>query len=236
MFTYKGIRNDEMHLRVLNDVVFESPTRDVNVIQVPGRDGDLIVDNGRFNTVIRSIPCRIEVPNGENVEETIHKISQWLVDDGNFHPFTWDNDPEFTYLARVSGSVVSNRLLKTLGHTTIDFQLHPVKYLKTSLNETQIIESGRIHNPYGVTAKPLIRVIGDGNITIHIGGRPLVLQGIVLGCIIDTETQTITSLSGQLTIFERMRSPFPVLTPGENQITGPRFVQIHVTPRLGALV
>jgi predicted phage tail component-like protein len=111
MFTYKGIRSKEMHLRVLNDITFTSPIRDVNVIQVPGRDGDLIMDNGRFESVTRSIPCRLEAPQGANVEVLISRINNWLINDARFHPFTWENDPEFRYLARVEGDVASHRVL-----------------------------------------------------------------------------------------------------------------------------
>jgi len=237
MFTYKGIRNADMHLRVLNDVAFASPKRDVNVIQVPGRDGDLIMDNGRYSSVIRSIPCRIEAPNHVNVENLISQINNWLTSDAKFHDFEWENDPEFRYLARVEGDVISQRILSRYGKTAIDFRIHPIKYLRSSLLERQITSGTNVFNQFDVDAKPLIRIVGNGNITINIGGRRLELQGIGGGCIIDSENQTITTLNGQVTLFERMYSPFPVLRSGNNAVTFSRNdIQVFITPRLGALV
>jgi len=237
MFTYKGISAKDMHLRVLNNMSFSSPTRDINMIQVPGRDGDLVMDNGRFNSVIRSIPCRVEVPNGVDVEKAINNINNWLIDDGCLHEFEWDGDSEYGYLARVSDDVVSHRLLSRLGTTTIDFRLHPIKYLRSSLIARSVVDGESIMNRFAINAKPILRVEGEGNITIDIGGRPLILERIGNGgCIIDSEAQTITDLAGTITLFERMRSPFPILKPGNNTITITGNAQISIAPRFGVLV
>jgi len=237
MFSYKGIRSKDMHLRVLNDISFASPKRDVNLVQVPGRDGDLIMDNGRFESVIRSIPCRIEAPAGTDVESLINGINNWLIKDAGLHPFTWENDPDFTYLASIEGAVVNQRVLSHYGKTVIDFKLHPIKYLESSLTERQITSGTNVENPFNIEAKPILRIVGEGDITITIDRRELVLQGIAGGCIVDSETQTITNLDRHITLFERMFSPFPTLQPGNNPITFTgNAAQVFITPRLGALV
>ena len=236
MFTYKGKSSKDMHLRVLNDVTFTSPTRDVNVIQVPGRDGDIVMDNGRYSSVTRTIPCRLEVPEGIHVEQLKSDINNWLIDDGRFHEFSWENDPNFKYLARVEGDVSSRRMLSRLGRTAIDFRMHPIKYLRSSLTEQAVPSGTNVQNQFNIDAKPIIRIVGGGDMTVNVGGRPLVLQGISGGCLIDSENQTITDLAGRVTLFERMRSPFPVLEPGNNSVTFTGNIQVFVTPRLGALV
>ena len=164
MFTYKEKRSKEMHLRVLNDITFTSPRRDVNMVQVPGRDGDLIMDNGRYESVIRSIPCRLEASDNGDVESLISRINNWLIDDGGFHEFRWDHDPDFSYLARSEGDVVSRRMLSCFGNVVVKFRMHPIKYLKSSLTERQITSGMNIENPFGVDAKPVIRVVGGGDI------------------------------------------------------------------------
>lgn len=236
MFTYKGIRSNDMHLRVLNEISFTSPKRDVNIVQVLGRDGDLIVDNGRYESVIRNVPCRLEAPNNMNVEQLINRINNWLIDDAGFHELEWNNDPDFKYIARIEGDIVSRRVLERFGKTIIKFRIHPIKYLKSSLEERQIVSGANIQNPYGI-AKPIIRIVGRGDITLNIGGRMLRLQEIADGCIINTETQTITDLQGRRTLFNHMRSPFPVLRPGNNAIViSGSGIQVFITPRLGALL
>ena len=236
MFTYKGTRSNDMHLRVLNDIEFASPTRDVELVQVPGRDGDLVMDNGRFNSVVRSIPCRLEAPRGVDVETCINEINNWLIDDGRFHDFSWDNDPRFVYQARVEGEVVSHRMLSRFGKSVLKFRMHPIKLLKSSLTELPVTQGMNVSNPFSVDGNPRLVIRGSGNIVVNIDGRPLRLERIGGGCIVDSATQTITDLSGNITQFDRMFSPFPVLTPGDNQITFPNNVQVSITTRLGALV
>ena len=237
MFTYKGKTSKEMGLRVLNDLEFVSPVRDVDLIQVPGRDGDLIMDNGRFNSVVRSVPCILEVENSD-IETRINEINNWLATDVNFHDFEWKDNSEFKYLAKVEDSVVSSRLLSRLGNTTIDFRLHPIKYLKSSLVPRVVASGEMVVNPFTIPAKPILEIRGVGDITVSINQQELVLRGIGNGgCIVDTESQTITDLTGTRTLFEFMYSGFPVLAPGNNVITfGTNVESILVTPRLGALV
>lgn len=238
MFIYKGKNSNNMGLRVLNDLLFTSPERDVNLIQVPGRNGDLVVDNGRFNSVVRSIPCRLDAPNGVDIEQAINDINNWLVDDGGFHEFEWNNDPDFVYQAKVDGGVISSRLLSRLGQTEIDFRMHPIKYLKSSMTERPVSHGENIINRFAIDANPIIRIvrIGDGDITFNVGGRPVDLRQIADGCVLDSETQTITDITGRVTLFELMYSGFPILKPGNNTITFSNNIQVFITPRLGALL
>jgi len=36
------------------------------------------MDNGRYASVIRSVPCRLEAPAGMDVEQLINGINNWL--------------------------------------------------------------------------------------------------------------------------------------------------------------
>lgn len=55
-FEYKGIRSSDMGLRIESKNVFSAPKYDVDFLEIPGRDGDLIAGNGRFSWL--KAPCR----------------------------------------------------------------------------------------------------------------------------------------------------------------------------------
>lgn len=236
MFTYKGVSSKEMHLRVLNEVVFSSPERDVEVLEIPGRDGELILDKGRFKTVTRSVPCRLEPPADVDIEVLMSEIHSWLLTDSGFHRFTWERDPEFCYFARVEGDVVSQRMFERLGRSVLQFRLHPIKYLESSLQAREMVSGWNVHNPFDIDAKPVVRVIGNGTLTVMIDDRVLRLQDVQGGCVIDSERQLVTSLDGRTMRFRNLVSPFPVLKPGDNVVSFSEGVEVFVTPRLGALV
>ena len=47
-FTYNGINSADFGCYVANANQFDAPARDVDTIEVPGRNGALTIDNGRY--------------------------------------------------------------------------------------------------------------------------------------------------------------------------------------------
>ncbi|MDN5445774.1 MAG: hypothetical protein L0F86_00060 [Lactococcus lactis] len=77
-----------------------------------------------------------------------------------------------------------------------------------------------ITNPTSRLAKPIITIKGSGNISLKIGANTLSLKGVDGGVIVDSLTQTITSLDGSRTQFTKMTSyPFPFIEPGKQVVT-----------------
>jgi len=238
MFTYKNISSEDMYLKIENHLVFTAPNRDIEFIAVDGRDGEIVLDRQRYESVIRSIPCTLTPPSGMDIEQLIHNIHNWLSTDVKYHDFTWSGDPNFIYKAIVNEGFDTQRVLSRYGKTVLKFRFHPIKYLASSLTERSIANGANIHNPYNIPAKPLIRIIGNGNMQIHIGGELLDLRNVLNGITVDCESQTVTSANGQFTEFDKIFSyPFPTLKPGNNTIAfSDNVEQMYITPRLGALV
>lgn len=234
MFTYKGIRSSDMGLQINGNLEFNAPRRDVNLVSVAGRDGDLVMDNGRYESVLRTINCRLKTTN-ENVETAINRIHNWLSTDVGFHDFLWSGDPDFTYKAMVDNPSRTNRTLAKLARIALKFRLHPVKYLTSSLNEMAVTNGLNIENQLLLDAKPIIRVVGNGNVVINIGNQVLDLRDIFHSITIDSENMTVTGHDGNAE-FTKMYSTFPVLAQGNNIVSFSGNFQVFITPRLGALI
>ena len=235
MFTFKGVTSLEMGLLVGNNFSYPSTSRDIEFIDIDGRDGSLAIDRGRYNDVIRALPVMLKTTE-DALEEKITQITNWLLTDVNYHDFLWDEDLDFVYRAMCHQRYDIARLLKNFGRGIIYFRMHPIKYLNSALTEMPVINNQVVNNPFGVDAMPRLRVVGSGNIDINIGNQRLRLRSIAGGCIVDTLSQTITNLGGQATLFHSMYDPFPVLRPGNNNFTISSGAQVHVISRLGALV
>ena len=236
MFTYKGKSSEEMHLVIVDEVPMLGATRDAELIEVPGRSGDLVLDKGRFRSVVHSLDCRVIAQNASTMRETVRAIHNWLLSDAQFHEFEWKNDPDYLYFAKVEGSVETNRVIETFGNSRIDFRFQPIKLLKSGLVEREVTSGSQLTNPFDLAANPTVRIVGSGDMTLQIGESRVVLRGISGGCIIDTENQMITSLDGTRMLFTQMRSLFPVLGAGRNTITFPSGLRMFVAPRWGCLL
>lgn len=237
-FTYKNKKGTDFYLRAINAIGFSSPERDIDYLSVQGRDGDLIMDNGRYQSVLIRIPVEMNPPAHVNVEELASRIANWLLTDINYHDFIWEHDIDFVYKALFNESFATERLLSNLGRTVLNFRFHPLKYRKESLVETVVVNNSVINNPFEIAAKPLLKITGNGNINLTIANStPLVLQGVDGGIIIDSETQTVTSLDGERTQFAKMYSyPFPEIKPGNNLVTFTGATSVTIIKRLGALI
>jgi len=224
-----------MGLIIARDIVFASPSRAIESIAVDGRNGSLTFDRDRYENIERDIP--VMLMSDINIEQRLTEISNWLLTDVGWHDFVWSADHDFVYRAMCYQQYNINHLLKTVGKGIINFKFHPIKYLCSGLVEHPVMNNEVINNSYNIDAEPRLRILGSGNIDIHIGDQRLRLREIANGgCIVDTESQTITSLDGQRTIFNQMYDGFPVLRPGNNRITFPQGVEMHMISRLGALV
>ena len=70
--------SDIENLRVLESNHHSISGRDIELISVPGRTGDLIVDNGnKKNSEIR-ILCRLDARKNKNFTEICNVIEEWL--------------------------------------------------------------------------------------------------------------------------------------------------------------
>jgi len=237
MFTFKNQTSEQMGLEIGNGISYPSTSGSLEFIEIDGRDGALVIDKKRYKRVNWPIPVILKTDQ-DGIEPRITDITNWLLTDLGEHDWLWDSDPDFIYRAFCYDQYGMDRLLSNFGKAVINFNLHPIKYLSSTYRTESAVPNNRvISNPYRIDARPRLRIVGSGDIEIQIGGRPLRLRGIDGGCIIDSESQTITSLDGQRTMFSHMFDLFPTLRPGDNRITINRNdVQMHIIPRLGALI
>ena len=56
---FGGVDFAENGVWVTGSGTFSAPQRDVTVVSVPGRNGDLVIDNGKWNNIQVTYPCFI---------------------------------------------------------------------------------------------------------------------------------------------------------------------------------
>ena len=237
MFSFKGVSFRDMHLRVIGEVEYNSTVRDVSAVRIPGRDGEIYIDNGRYESVDRGVKAALELPRNMNIEDAVTKIHNWLVSGPGEHELTLGDDRSFIYRASVVDRQRITRILRNHGRAIIRFRLHPVKYLRSGLEDVSVDNGAIITNPYDIDALPRITIRGRGSVVLGIGGQELILKDLDEGIIVDSEAETPFSLDSSKTHFDKMYSyPFPVLRPGDNVFSVPQNVSVSIITRLGALV
>ena len=77
-FQYNMKRSTEFNIKILESNHRNFVERDVEFISVPGRTGDLIIDNGRTLNFDLKINCVIDRRKTKDMNETLEEIEFWL--------------------------------------------------------------------------------------------------------------------------------------------------------------
>lgn len=90
-FTYNGVNFANLGLYIKKHNSYDSPARSVTKINVPGRNGTIIIDNGNYENINVSYDCRLLPLKNEysGFEEQTAAVKAALYTDvGNYHTLT----------------------------------------------------------------------------------------------------------------------------------------------------
>lgn len=205
--------------------LFTKPQRDTQVIDVPGRNGSLLIDNGRYIDVQRNYV--VVVPDYRQCLELLNdlgrKQDKWYnLADG------WDAT------SYMQARYINSRLMKFVGDTVLielQFIRKPQFFLRSGSMQVTMTESGSITNPTDYEALPLIRVYGTGKLTIGSTTIEVLTNSSYID--IDSDTQDAYHWNSSRNSNIRLSSgEFFKFTAGTNNIDFPSTItKIYITPR-----
>lgn len=226
-FTFNGYNSYEYGVLISGNQTFDAPARDIDEIEIPGRDGVLTLDNGRFESIEHSYAAFIVDGFARNVEH----FRNMLMSVRGKARLTDTYHPDEFYMARYDDGlkVKTNRPINA-GSFTISFVRDPRRFLLAGETQTELDATGSIINPTMFASKPLIRVYGNGSITI--GGVTCAITDNASNYIdIDCEMQDCyrgtTNMNGSVTL---SGDDFPVIPPGSNTVALTDVTKVIITP------
>lgn len=176
---FDGVDSRDYGIYITGDAVFNSPERDVEMIEIPGRNGAYAMDKGRFSNIEVSYPAGISGDTEVDFREGISAFRNALASRKGYCRLEDDYNPdEYRMAVYKSGLEVTPKALKA-GEFTITFDCKPQRFLKSG--ETAVsVESGEtITNPTLFESRPLVRVEGHGELSI--GDADITLYSTELG-------------------------------------------------------
>lgn len=117
---------------ILGKGTYGAPSRDVDQIHVPGRNGDILVDNGGWNNVTVKYPdCNILSNFGENVD----KLRGYLLSNPGYHTLIDQYHPDEVRYAEFRGPFTADAHTGTgndSGSFDLEFNCKPQRFLRES--------------------------------------------------------------------------------------------------------
>lgn len=213
-FYFDGRDSREWRIGLSGTGVYNAPARDVTVLDVPGRNGSVVIDNGRYINTSVTYPCWIARDFNELVDDfrdflSAHQDGYYRLED-SYHP------DEFR-MARYQGPFESVPGTRNLSGTfDVIFDCQPERWLKVG---EEWVEGSVLYNPTRYTARPIIRVTGTGTLMINDDTITVMsMPGSYLD--IDTKNFVFYDANGLHPAAVTINAGFKGLLPDvENQIT-----------------
>ena len=206
-----------------------APQRSIDTIVVPGRNGTLTIDNGRFENIEIEYICFIRRDFEKNIisarNHYTSRIGYKRLED-TAHP------DEYRMARYVSGLEVTPSQMRKQGYFTLTFDAMPQRFLKSGEKQIAFTRNGAVVNATQFDAKPLIRVYGDG--VVGIGSETITVADnpgyIDIDCEMMDAYMGATNCNSNITLSS---DEFPVLTANSNSgvTLGTGITKVVITPR-----
>ena len=226
-FCYDGEWSRTFGLYITGKGQYDAPERDVEAIEVPGRDGTLLIDKGRFKNT--SVTYSAFLRN--RLRDRTIDIKSWLLSKTGYRKLYDTYDDRYFRLAAFTGPVSFSSELNRFGETDLVFDCLPMRYAFDGERTVSFTASGTITNPEAFPSLPVFRVYGSGNCTLAIGGTSFVFSSV--SEYVDFDCETMNAYKGPVSKNKETEVSGPLSIPaGKSSIDlGGGTARLDITPR-----
>lgn len=216
------------------DDVFSGAEADIETVKIPGRNGDLVYSNKRYNNFILNYKCMIPA----NMTANLPALRAFLYQTPAYRKIKDSYFPSMYRLGRITGNMNPSSIAwaQNGGIFSISFDCKPQHYYDSGDFELSYTSSGSVRNDTLYDALPILRVYGTGNVTLN--GVTITIAShsspyTELDCELQDAYYNTVNLNNKITL---SGDAFPKLSPGNNALTlGGSITRVVVIPRWWSL-
>lgn len=208
---------------------FGAPERDVDSEPIPGRNGDLIIDNGRYKNRRATYNAFIY----RNAAANVAALRSFLASRGaGYYKLTDSYDAGHFVMARYNGPVdVSMRNLNRVAELNLTFDCKPQRFLTSGDVFTEYSSASfTVENPTAFDSKPIVRLYGTGYVEFANGAK--ITVNTASGNYIEFDCETLNAVDSNGTNANSKVTALgvPALTSGENAMSK-TLTKVKIKPR-----
>lgn len=224
--TFNNVNSKTYGVYISGTGVFNAPARDREFVKVPGRNGDIIKDYGRYQNIEITYPAFIVRDFASNIRQWCNKLLEpidYVRLEDTYHP------DEFRLAVFASDMEIDPVAWLAAGSFDLRFNCRPERFLKSGETATTFTTSGTISNPTDMPSKPLIRVYGAGSVTVN--GTAITIASHELSYI-DIDCDLQEAYCGYVNANQYISAlNFPKLDSGANSVVLADVTKVEITPR-----
>ena len=183
---------------ITGEAVYNSPERDVEMIKIPGRNGEFALDNGRFQNIKVTYPAGIFANNETDFAAAISDFRNFLASRVGYCRLEDEYNPnEYRMAVYKSGLNVDPAKLEA-GEFSITFDCKPQRWLKDGETAVTVDSGDTLTNPTLFESSPLLETVGYG--IIRFNGYEIDFDGVPYGEVAISQNASASSSSNPCTL------------------------------------
>lgn len=227
-FTLNGVDSRDFGVYISGQGTFSAPAREYNMIAVPGRNGDLVGPEKRFENGTLTYPAFIYA----NFKRNIADFRNFLLSLYGYHDLVDSYHPNEIRKVLFLGPFLPDVTpINDAGSFDLEFNCKPQRFLASGNQVTTLTANGSITNPTRFASQPLLRVYGTGVLGIGLQSVTILQADVYT----DIDCEMMDAFKGTANknyYIELSDYNFPVLEPGINNISlGTGITRVEITPR-----
>lgn len=169
IITFNGKSSSSFGITVERYPSPNRPARRGTVLQIPGRNGNLVIEDGTYENVTLKFDVYLSAEPA-NLYDRAAAVADWLLGSSGYQRLTTEYEPDIFRLARFAGPLDIEAILNSHGRATLEFDCYPQRFdaLGHVYSDYGSLSSGSaaITNTGIMIAKPMIKVTGKGNVVL----------------------------------------------------------------------
>lgn len=167
---------------ISGDGVYNAPERDVEFVSVPGRNGDIAMDQGRYNNITVTYPAGTFAKKQEEFREKLSDFRNAILSQKGYQRLEDTYHPEeFRMAVYTAGLEVDPVAYQQAGEFELTFNCKPQRWLTVGALPIPVDSGDVLQNPTVFDSSPLLEVEGYG--TVSFNGFDIELDNSPLGVV-----------------------------------------------------
>ena len=235
VITFNGVTSSSLGVEVETFPDYVAPQKDYEVIHIPGRNGDIIIDSGTYQNVSLNYKISVATYNRTSFTTKMNNVVEWLHSSSGYARLEDSYNSDFYRMAYFPGDVNIENLFDEAGRAEITFVAKPQRYYKSGETGITYTTSGTINNQTNHIALPILNIVTNNTeSTIHVGSYAFTIEaGSGTNITVDCELQNAYYNGENKNNFIVLNGEeLPKIEPGTQNISFSGGVQsVEVIPR-----
>ena len=165
--TFGGINSLDYGVYITGEGVYNAPQRMVDTVSVPGRNGDIIIDQGKYDNVTVVYQAGTFGNDQADFRDKISAFRNAILSQLGYQRLTDTYHPdEYRMAMYSSGLEVSPAHYSDAGEFELTFYCKPQRFLTSGETAVAVANNGTVTNPTKYASSPLLQFKGYGDLAL----------------------------------------------------------------------